>query len=247
MMKLKGHVFKFLKATGLIRILKMHARKVGFTFVDSNSVSRVYDFVNLAKSRGIKLDVIYDIGANEGHWTREIQANCPFELTFFLFEPNPFHNENLKSTNQQYFNEILSDCVETVSFYSLNGTGDSIFKEISERYDSVTPLSLKSKMLDDFVREECLPLPDLIKIDTQGSELNILRGSRGILSSVKFVVLECPILEYNLGAPDINQIIVFMENEGFKPYSIAEFHKNKKILFQLDIIFVAETLIDLLP
>ena len=102
-------------------------------------------------------------------------------------------------------------------------------------------------MLDDFVREEGLPLPDLIKIDTQGSELNILRGSRGILSSVKFVVLECPILEYNLGAPDINQIIVFMENEGFKPYSIAEFHKNKKILFQLDIIFVAETLIDLLP
>ena len=98
MIKLKGHVFKFLKATGLIRILKMHARKVGFTFVDSNSVSRVYDFVNLTKSRGIKLDVIYDIGANEGQWTRERQANCPFELTFFLFEPNAFHNENLKST-----------------------------------------------------------------------------------------------------------------------------------------------------
>jgi FkbM family methyltransferase len=247
MNKFRKHIFKLLKTTGFIQILKTQARKFGFTFVDSNNVSRVYDFVNLVKSLGIKLDVIYDIGANDGQWTREIQKKCPFKLTLILFEPNAFHNESLKSTNSRYFNEILSDCVETVNFYSLNGTGDSIFKEISERYDSVTPLSLKSKMLDDFVREEGLPLPDLIKIDTQGSELNILRGSRGILSSVKFVVLECPILEYNLGAPDINQIIVFMENEGFKPYSIAEFHKNKKILFQLDIIFVAETLIDLLP
>jgi hypothetical protein len=84
-------------------------------------------------------------------------------------------------------------------------------------------------------------------LDTQGSELLILKGSREILKTVKFIIVECSIVPYNSGAPNFSETIDFLQSENFHPYAIAEFHKNKKRLFQLDVILVSQPIIELLP
>ena len=56
-------------------------------------------------------------------------------------------------------------------------------------------------------------LPDFIKIDTQGSELDILKGGEKTISNCSLIYLECPIIEYNLGSPNLNDYINNVDTE----------------------------------
>ena len=47
------------------------------------------------------------------------------------------------------------------------------------------------------VEKENLKLPNFIKIDTQGSEIDILKGSKNTLKNCNLIYLETPIIEYN--------------------------------------------------
>lgn len=48
---------------------------------------------------------------------------------------------------------------------------------------------------------------DLIKIDAQESELDIIKGGMNIIRQSKSMIVETQHIEYNIGAPMINQII----------------------------------------
>ena len=243
MRKLSAIIYSALKALGLIRLIKSLIRGLGFSVLSSNGAIGVFDFVNMVQSRGIRIDVVYDIGANRGQWTRDLRNSCDKDIVCYLFEPNRFHNQSLKATGSPYFNVLFSDVTEEVEFYSINGTGDSIFREVSKLYDEVKPIKMKTEVLEDFVMQNKLPRPDLIKLDTQGSELKILHGAMKLLGTVKFLVLECSIMEFNSGAPTISEVTSFLKGQGFSPYAISEIHKDENVLFQMDIIFVADWVI----
>lgn len=83
-----------------------------------------------------------------------------------------------------------------------------------------------------------LPIPQLLKVDTQGSELDILAGSSDFISSVKYVLLECPLVEYNLGAPNIQSYLSTMQDYGFVPIDITEVHYMNHMAVQIDIAFL---------
>ena len=84
---------------------------------------------------------------------------------------------------------------------------------------------------------------DLIKIDTQGSEIDILKGGIETMKKASFIILEMPFLgEYNKGAPDFYDHIIFMKKHGFVPYDLPEQHRANGILIQIDIIFIKQTL-----
>jgi FkbM family methyltransferase len=240
-------LFWGMRKVRLVHLMKKLLRKFGFTFADSSSVIKVYDFVNLLSQVGIDLRIVYDIGAHQGKWTKELKAKCKAPQQYFLFEPNSAHNEALASTGSQFFNVALSNRAGNSPFFQINGTGDSFFKEMSDAYESIQPVTFTTKTLDDAIVEYGIPVPDLVKLDTQGSELMILRGSERALESAKVLVIECSLLAFNEGAPRIEEVIAFLDRRNFKPYSITEFHKRDKVVFQLDLIFVSNSIWSLLP
>lgn len=61
-----------------------------------------------------------------------------------------------------------------------------------------------------------LPLPDLIKIDAQGAELDILNGALQCLSHANDVILEAQTVNYNEGAPQADTVTAFMKDAGFR-------------------------------
>ena len=93
------------------------------------------------------------------------------------------------------------------------------------------------------VKKENLPYPNFIKIDTQGSELDILKGSQQSISECNLIYLECPIIEYNLKAPNITEYIKYLESVGFVPYDICEVHRMDNILIQVDILFIKKSIL----
>lgn len=65
-------------------------------------------------------------------------------------------------------------------------------------------------------------LPDakriFLKIDTQGYELEVLRGGRSTLKQVRVVQLELSLCSLYEGQPLYREVLDFLEDEGFEPW-----------------------------
>lgn len=93
------------------------------------------------------------------------------------------------------------------------------------------------RTLDSYIEEHNIPYPDFIKIDTQGSELDILDGATKCLEHTVMVLLEVSIHRYNKGAPLIADVIQYMNNKNFEIVDIIENHIINNYLAQIDILF----------
>jgi len=206
------------------------------------SISTLNKF--LIKNKDIGINVVYDIGANNGEWTQEHSKYLNKDTNFFLFEANEHYSDILKKNYKNSYIVLLSNEEKILNFYANNSTGDSYYKEANGNYDNIKPKLLKSKTLDSFCLENKIPDADLIKIDTQGSEIDILSGGLNVLLKCKLVLLEVSLIEYNLGAPKFQDYLDFMISNGFYPSYISQCYPINNKIIQADIIFANENIIN---
>jgi FkbM family methyltransferase len=185
---------------------------------------------------------ILDIGAHRGDFTRLCRNQFP-SAYFYLIEAEQFHEYMLK--NENYKIAFLSDVSEEKVFYKSKfmegNTGDSFYRENTHYYrdDAVIQETVQTTTLDEiFTNGETF---DFIKIDTQGSELDILRGGTNTIRNATAFLLEVSVFEYNLGGPKKEDVVKFMSDLGFtKQVVISEiFHPfiNQQLI-QQDILFL---------
>jgi FkbM family methyltransferase len=187
------------------------------------------------------IKTVYDVGANNGDWSKAIKQIVLPHAEMILFEANPIHDIALRRTGFKHLcGTVLSKPgVSELTFYSGGTTtGDSYYKENTEWYNNSTQLTLPCTTLDEVVRNESIPLPDFIKMDTQGSEVDILEGAKFTLPHASLVYLECPIIPYNIGAPGIGEYIECMRQNSFVPIGVFEVHMAENTLLQIDIMFM---------
>lgn len=191
---------------------------------------------HLAGNRPIQ--VVYDIGAHKGEWSYQIAKTLEGNVAFHLFEPNLLHKDALEEKRMPYYSVLLSKECSAVDFFSNGSSGDSIFRERSSHYAEISPRTIRSHTLDCLVEKNSLPLPDLIKIDTQGSELEIIRGAPKTIRRTRFIFLELPVVSYNAGAPGFQEYIDLLAQSGFAPFGLFDVHNVYGMLVQVDILFV---------
>jgi len=196
------------------------------------------NFLIQMKNSGYQLKTVYDIGAFKGEWSATLKKYY-HNVEIILFEGNPEYNEILSNSGFQFFNKVLSNPGrEYVDFYNGTNSGDSYYKETTKHYDNQTSIKLQSCTLDSIIKKKDLPWPNFIKIDTQGSELDILLGADLILNYVDLIYIECPIIKYNDGAPNISDYLEFFKSKNFIPVDIFEIHRSENTLLQIDIMFI---------
>ena len=83
-----------------------------------------------------------------------------------------------------------------------------------------------------------MPYPNFIKLDTQGSEIDILNGASDIIDFVDLIAIECPIMEYNSNSPNFYDYLKYFKEHNFLPVQITEEHMSEDILIQLDMVFM---------
>ena len=188
------------------------------------------------KAMGWKPRAILDIGAYKGDWTRETRIQFP-DAKYTLIEPND--NTTLQTLKDRIINQVVSDSVKNVQWFSNGSTGDSMFQERTRHYANVTPVVRQTTTLDRLFSDETF---DFIKVDCQGAELDILRGGVELLKRTDVVLLECPFAgQYNQGAPTFAEYIQYLDSIGFAPFDISELHHANSILIQIDIVFLCKT------
>ncbi len=197
--------------------------------------------------RGLHIGTVYDIGAHRGDWTEAVGPSLP-GARFILFEANDAHADALKQSGRRHFIAILTSEDKLVDFYATGGSGDSYYREVTPRYEGIEPRQLHATTLDHMIEAHDLPLPDFIKADVQGAELDVLRGGRDALGNAALVLLECPLIEYNVGAPTIDEYFSFMDEHGFAPIDFVKGLWQRRRMVQVDVLFVnARAHPDLIP
>ena len=174
----------------------------------------------------IKPKVIYDIGACVLHWTNRAKEVWP-EAEIIPFEAMEAVEPLYREAGFENFAVgcLLSDLTgEEVEFYENleHPGGNSLYKEnneLSPLADQLFPedkkVVRKTNTLDDIVKLNNLPKPDLIKMDIQGAELKALKGATKTLESCNHLILELQHLDYNFGAPKAEEVIEYLKTIGF--------------------------------
>lgn len=182
---------------------------------------------------------ILDIGANVGQFHKE--ASEFFRDSYiFSIEASSACEESLKQITNNYYIGMLTKDNSEYNFYSRKNdptcTGNSIYKELTKFYsdDQLDIIRKKGIKLDDLFEEESEF--DLIKIDTQGSELDIISGGFKLCKKAKGILLEVSLTQYNENAPLYDEVIQFMSDFGFVKTEILEEARNHGS-HQQDILF----------
>jgi FkbM family methyltransferase len=206
-------------------------------------VSNLTSYLRKVKSQGLEIKTVYDVGACVGKWTSQMKQSVLFDGDFYLFEGNPVYKDILSQQNSFVHIGVLSNPGrETVNFYNGCDTGDSYYKETTDHYDNRKPITLPCRTLDSVIEENNLPIPQFLKIDTQGSEIDIMAGAKKVMGKADLVYLECPIIEYNKGSPNIFDYLMSMSSYGYIPTDVLEIHRSEEVLLQIDVMFIkAET------
>ena len=116
-------------------------------------------------------------------------------------------------------------------------TGNSIYKELTHFFsdDQLDIIKATGIKLDDLFDNESEF--DLIKIDTQGSELDIIEGGLNLCNKAKGILLEVSLTQYNENAPLYDEVISYMESIGFEKTEILDEARNHGS-HQQDILFI---------
>ena len=185
---------------------------------------------------------VLDIGANVGQFYNEIKPIFT-NAYYYLIEGNDSCEVVLETLNVDYSICLLSDCEKEVDFYVRKHeprcTGNSIYRENTSFYDDDQIIILKkqTKTLSNILNNKVF---DLIKIDVQGSEIDIINGGLDIFKNAKGVLMEISLVEYNQNAPVKEFVYEYMSNMGFIPIeTIGNInHPITHELIQQDILFL---------
>ena len=199
----------------------------------------------------LTIETVYDIGAFKGLWYKERKKTFPKKTSFYLFDAQNLIDSQSISKEAQFIQATLAeeDNLEK-EFWADGGSGSSYYKELgNDIWDNIKPKLMKSEKLDSIIDNRELPLPNYIKIDTQGSELDVLKGfSKNInYEKLYFIELELSLYRINNGSPLIQEVIDFMTKKDFLLISMETLplvpYFGEKKLIQVNGVFVRKNLI----
>lgn len=206
----------------------------------------MFGHFNKLKDDGYYPDAIIDIGAHHGIWTKSMMSIYP-NSTYYLFEGIKYNQLDIFQNipNIHVRNELLNDKKEEVDWYEEKNTGDSFFKERTKYFLETKPTKRTTIDLNSIIERDNILKHQkniFIKIDCQGAEIPILKGSFQILSRTDFIVIEMPLFgQYNEGVPNFSEHIQFMNDIGFIPFNIVDNHYINGFNMQIDMLFINKT------
>jgi FkbM family methyltransferase len=130
-------------------------------------------------------DCVWDIGANIGFYTKLFSERVGAAGQVFAFEPSPTNRDRLNEAVKGLHNVV----VVPVALSNASGTavlqqGDDSLGATSRLLDSPVrsgvPVQVKR---GDELLAEGIAAPSVIKVDTEGFEVEVLEGLAGVLAS----------------------------------------------------------------
>jgi FkbM family methyltransferase len=239
----------------MIKYLFLKNIKKLFNIFGADIIRRRKTFNQIYKDNLKKNPIIFDIGANEGQSIKRFNYIFP-ESIIYSFEPiKESFDKIIKLYNKRNFivnNFALGEKEEKKKFYINKHSFTSSFFKINNKYKELHDFdkahitaNTKVTTLDKYIKLHNIKKIDILKIDTQGYELNILKGAKLALKKkiIKFIELEIIIADYYKKKINLHDIDLIMSKNNYYLYNIENFcyDKNGKLKW-FDMLYMNKNL-----
>lgn len=199
------------------------------------------------KKLGFAPRFIIDIGAYEGDWSKEMNKIFPSADILMIegqTEKEPILESVCKSVPQFAYQIALLGATQQEVIFNKYETASSVLSE-----NNITNAEIETRKLttlDTIMAQKPIEGSVLLKIDTQGYELEILKGAVQLLQKADVVLLEVSLLNIYINSPLVDEVMVFMKEKGFYLYDICSMIRRPLdgALYQSDFIFVTKNFLN---
>lgn len=193
--------------------------------------------IDFSKIRGV-----IHIGASDG---QERNLYSQYNLDVLWIEPIPEVYERLKSNIKNYpkqccLNYLVTDIDDKEYDFNIsnnNGESSSILdlnlhKKIWPSVYYTKTIKIVGKTLPTIINENNIDIfkYNLINIDTQGSELMILKSATKILKQIDYVFMEVADMESYKDCCKLNEVDKFFIDNNYKRIGLKKWVTNNKII-----------------
>jgi FkbM family methyltransferase len=193
--------------------------------------------------RQIPVSTVIDVGASDGRWSQELMRVYP-DAAYLLIEANAVHRPGLdrfchRHGNARYTIAAAADQRGTVYFDATDPFGGVAAASAREEHF----ISLPSTTIDAEADDRGLRGPFLIKFDTHGYEVPILRGAERTLAEAAVLVIECYNFRITPEALRFHEMCDFLGQRGFRCIDAFDlmYRPADGALWQMDMVFVRDT------
>jgi FkbM family methyltransferase len=188
---------------------------------------------------------VVDVGV--GYGTHELYKAFP-QARFLLIEPLRDYAPALEQIAKDYECEIhykaLSDsngsCEITVDTRDLHKSSFHERSALTVTSNPVIQRTVEVTTLDTILDENPnLSKPILLKIDTEGNELNVLKGGKRFLKETDMVIAEVSVARRFEGSYCFEELVALMYAQGFQVFDFLTVHavKDRPRTQMTDIVF----------
>ena len=179
---------------------------------------------------GQELEIVMDVGANIGQTAYEVMKHFP-KSRVYCFEPIPStFNELVERTkifpNVFPINIAFGDEIETLSIMAKPLSEQNTLVANTEEIvtENMELIEVKVETLDQFCEKNKISKINLLKIDTEGYEMKVLKGAENLITSgcIDYILIECEFLKRTT-EPHGN-FIEIMEHLQSLQYNVVAFY-----------------------
>lgn len=199
------------------------------------------------RQNGFIPSAIVDVGAYKGEWTTMVRRVFP-EAAVLMIEAQE-EKASILSQLALESNDAVTFCRAFLGSKERPGetfyVNETVSSALAEHFPTnARSVTMDMRTLDDVLTTAAFPTPQFIKLDVQGFELEILRGAARTLQSsrLEVLLLEISLIDINVGAPSMLDVLSFLDPCGFRLYDLCSMIRRPLdgALWQTDALFVRE-------
>jgi FkbM family methyltransferase len=192
---------------------------------------------------------VVDIGANRGQFTLLMSGLQP-DAAILAFEPliEPYRKLTEVTSglpNVRAFNSAIGPERASLPMNVARRDDSSSLLPLTDLQEQIFPNTGHERIVDvqiaplgDFLEGQVTARPSLLKIDVQGYELEVLKGSSDVLDRFDVLYVEASFLELYGGQPLASDIVDWLQARGFRLSAIHNLvHAPDGRAVQADFLF----------
>jgi FkbM family methyltransferase len=197
--------------------------------------------------------LICDVGANDGETVNDFLRHFP-DATIVAFEPFGECFENLKASFSSHRNVRIENValgarpangsLRVFSGHRMNSlldmatTRDNV---MYDKFDKIGTQDVSVDTLDRFCSSHHIDHIDVLKVDTQGFDLNVLKGAAGLLAAhrIGIVFIEVNFIPMYEGQATFAEIHEFLTSWGYRLVDLYNYTRQHGHIAWCDACYVA--------